>query len=231
MLARPLLLLALVALPVLWLLARRAAARRELPVTSLLIWRRIGLIPEAPTRTKRRIDRLLWLRMASAAAVAIGLAGPVIRGAPAPPVLHVLLDASPSMSAFAGKTAKALERIEAHVAGAAEVRVHRRDGIRDLPALLATAGEGDVIVVTDHLPAGFDGGKRVRVVLTGEPVENAGFTALWVDDANRYTAIVRNFGSRERTVSVGSESGRRSIVIPPGEAVRVAWLSPSRWPA
>ncbi len=53
-LERPLLLLALVALPILWLLSRIAWQRRAVPVSSLLVWSRLGLEPDAPRETRRR---------------------------------------------------------------------------------------------------------------------------------------------------------------------------------
>jgi len=166
--------------------------------------------------------------MAAAAAIALGMAGPVIRDAAAPPTLHVLLDTSPSMSAFEGRADEALEKISLDVERRdrnPRVRIHRRDRVEDVVAILATAGDGDVVVITDHRPEGIESAGRIRLVLVGEPVENVGFSSAWAE-GKRFVAVVTNHGTKEREVVVVTDAGRVPLTIPAGESRRATGEAP-----
>jgi hypothetical protein len=217
-LVRPLFLLALLALPVLWLLSRRVWQRRVVVVSSLLVWSRLALAAEPPLETRRRADRLLLLRLAAAAILALGLAGPTLTGAEPPARLFVVLDDSPSMRAFEDRSAQALDAVR-KAAGGAGVEVIRSPGIADLAMALALAGEGDVIVITDHPPPGLEEGGRVRIVLVGEPVENVGIVSAWIEEGeegHRYCAVIRNFADRHVVVEVQGPKLVERLAFRPG---------------
>ena len=221
---RPILLLALLSLPVLWLLSRMIHERRVAPVSSLLLWRRLGLSPEPPRETRRRSDRLLLLRLAAATAVSLGLAAPRFSLREAPPVLLVVRDATPSMGAFAGEADAAIERIRQAAPEGAELRVREIANESQLyPILASVAGTGDVVFVTDHSPEGPGGERGLRLVLVGRPVENVGITAAWIEGegglgGREYRVVVENFSSAAKTVSVGTSATASTATIGPGDA-------------
>lgn len=226
-LARPLLLLALLSLPVLWLLARRRAVRRETVVSSLLVWRRLGLAPEPPRELRRRADRLLGLRLAVAALLSLGLAGPRLVPSEGPPSVVVLVDDSASMTAFAAAAADAVARVEAAAPAGATLDVRRSPGLAGLAAALAE-GPGDVVVVTDHRPEGLPEDGRFRAILVGAPVENVGIVSAWVvpGDPPAFGAVVRSFASAPREVAVAGPGGSERFELAPGESRLVSGPAP-----
>ncbi|MCU0726018.1 MAG: BatA domain-containing protein [Planctomycetes bacterium] len=215
----PLFLLAGISLPILWILARREKRRRTVEVSGLLLWRRLALPPDAPRREARRWDRLLLLRLAAAAFATVGMAGPRVGGGGAA-VLEVLVDVSPSMAAFGPETEAALSAVRDAAGAGTEVRVHRAPGTGDAAALLARHASGSVVVVTDHRPPDLPGGGRVRLVLVGRPVGNAGIVsaALSPPPAESYTVVVRNFAAVARELEVSRPGGPDRVRFAPGEA-------------
>jgi Aerotolerance regulator N-terminal len=216
-LGRPLLLVALIALPILYLLARRARRRTAAPVSSLLIWSRMGLPVEPPADLARRADRLLWVRLLAALLVALGMAGPLLTGRSADPVLHVLLDTSPSMGAFEKASRKALDEIQAAAPEGVGVTVIRAPGLSGLPSLLARSPVGEVLFITDHIPEGLERTERVRTWAVGEPVENVGLVSAWLADG-RFGAVIRNFASSPQRRTVRHPEGEETIELEPGES-------------
>jgi hypothetical protein len=224
----PLFLLAGVSLPILWLLARRERRRRTVPVSGLLLWRRLGLPPDPPRQLARRRDRLLLLRLAAAALATLGMAGPRVGGGAPAGVIEVLLDTSPSMGAFAKGAEEALAAVRGAVGPNTVVSVHRAPGTGDVAALLARHPAGSVVVVTDHRPPDLPEGGRVRFLLVGRPVENAGIVsaALAADGEDKYAAVLRNFGRAAREVVVSRPGGPDRILLAPGEARLLAGPAP-----
>jgi von Willebrand factor type A domain/Aerotolerance regulator N-terminal len=98
--ANPLGAAGLAAVAVLLWLHRRRLRRRRVPVSTLLLWRRVP--PAPPVRRRPRFDALLFVRLALVLALVGGLLGPFL-GAPGVPgasaPLLVVLDVSASMQA------------------------------------------------------------------------------------------------------------------------------------
>ena len=222
---RPLLLAALLVLPVLYLLARNLRERRAISVSSLLIWSRLGLAEDPPRDLARRADRLLILRLAAAGIVALGLSGPRLAAGVPEPVVDVLIDASPSMNAFRDSVRKALETVREHVPAGAELRVTRaslRDG---LPAALTRSGGGDVVLITDQPPPGLVGEGRVRFYLVGDPVDNIGITSAWLS-SERFGVVVESFATARREISVRHPDGIVKLTLDPGESRMLEGAAP-----
>ncbi len=214
---RPLLLVALLTLPVLYLLARSLRERRTVPVSSLLIWSRLDLAGDPPRDLARRADRLLLLRLAAAGIVALGLSGPRLTAGDPEPVVDVLIDASPSMTAFRGGVEQALDSIREHAPPGAELRVTKAPLKGGLPAVLTRPGRGDVVVLTDQPPPGLVGGGRVRLYLVGEPVDNVGITSAWLT-SERFGVVVESFATARRELSVSHPGGTVHLTLGPGES-------------
>jgi hypothetical protein len=210
-------LVGLVALPALWILSRRIWQRREVVVSSLIIWRRLDFAAEPPREARRRADLLLLLRLAVALAAVLGAAGLRIGVAEPPAVLHVLVDESVSMSAFADETRAALQAIEASATHGARLAIHRSSGTRDLAAVLSAAGTGSVVVVTDHVPEALREPERVRLWLVGRPVGNIGVASAWMEEKGRYGAVIRNYGRTEQSLEVVHPAGVTPLTLGPGE--------------
>ena len=163
---RPLLLLALLALPILYLLARNLRLRRPVTVPSLLIWSRLNLAADPPRDLARRADRLLLLRLLVAGIVAFGLSGPRLAPGAPDPVVDVLIDNSPSMSAFDDGVERALDRVREHAPSGADLRITRAPVRSGLAAVLSERGGGDVVLVTDRVPPGLGGEGGGRIFFT-----------------------------------------------------------------
>ncbi len=216
---RPLLLLAGLVLPALYLLARRAARRREVAVPGLLLWRRIGLVPEPPRLAARRADRLLALRLVAAGLATIGLAGPRPGGRAEESVLAVVVDATPSMSAFATEAGQALRAL-ADAAGGARLDVTRGHTPADLAAALDRAGDGTAVFITDHSDPEFPDGDRIVRFLVGREVENVGFVGGAVFpgvDGTRYRVVVRSHARASRDLVLRHPGGEVRFALASGE--------------
>lgn len=225
-LERPLLLLALLSVPLLYLLARNLRERRAVPVSSLFIFRRLGLSPAPPQDVARRADRLLLLRLLAAGLVALGLSGPRVTAGLPDPVIEVLIDSSPSMGAFRDGVSDALDTIRSQVPSGMGLRVTRSTvdgGLRDL---LAGPGRGDIVVVTDHSHPGLEGSGRVREFLVGTPVENLGITAAWLADG-RFGAVVTSFASAPLSFTIRYPGRSASTGIEPGSSL--VFAGPLTW--
>jgi hypothetical protein len=93
--------------------------------------------------------------------------------------------------------------------------------------VLAEARAGDVVVVTDHAPEGVPDGGRVRPVLVGEPVENAGIVSAWVEEGGlRFGAVVRNYGAIAQRRTASHPGGETSLDLAPGETELVSGPAP-----
>lgn len=219
---RPVMLLGLASLPILWLLARAAWQRRELAVASLFIWRRLDLAEDAPREKRRRSDRLLFLRMAVALFAVLAAAGPRLGPGTSPPELQVVIDDSLSMSAFEESAARALDAVREAVPDDVELVIRRSPDLTGVTAALACSPGGDVVYITDHRLAGeLD---RVRVVLVGEPLANVGFTSAWLtQDGEEFTLhfVVRNFSDSVQAASL-EVPDPLVCVIQPGESRKVS---------
>ncbi len=217
-LEHPLLLLALLSVPILYLLARKVSERRTVHVSSLLIWRRIGLDPAPPRSLARRADHLLVLRLAAAGLVALGLSGPRVAAHAPDPVIDVLVDHSPSMEAFREGVEKALDTIRSKAPSGVGLRITRSTVDAGLLNLLSRGGDGDVVVVTDHPRPGLDGEGRVRQFLVGAPVENLGITSAWLSEG-RFGAVVESFASVGREFTIHYPGGSEKTGIEPGASL------------
>jgi len=225
---RPLLLLALLVLPVLYLLARNLRERRAVHVPSLLIWARLDLAADPPRDLARRADRLLLLRLLAAGIVALGLSGPRLAPGASDLVVDVLIDDSPSMSAFGDGVEHALDSVREHAPAGADLRITRASVRSGLPAVLSKPGRGDVVLVTDRVPPGLggDGGDRgVRLYLVGEPVENVGITSAWLK-SDRFGVVVESFASTRRDISVDYPGKSEELTLDPGECRVIEGAAP-----
>lgn len=175
----PLLLWGLLALPVLWLILRAvppAPIRRRFPGVALLL----GL-QDRDSQTERTPWWLLVLRSAAAAAVILGLAGPVLNPDPAPPregPLLVVLDGGwAEASDWTARQARARVAIEAAGRAARPVALV---SLGDTPQPVAFTASNDAtgrlagMTPAPHAPGGF--ADWVKALPDGA------FETLWLAD-------------------------------------------------
>jgi hypothetical protein len=92
----------------------------------------------------------------------------------------------------------------------------------------ALAGpSGSVVYFTDHQP-GEEEAAGVSWVAVGEPVENAGFLAVGIDES-KWTALLKNFGRSPREVRwrISGEADWRSERLNPGQVVELSGEIPA----
>ncbi len=174
----PWLLVALAALPVLWLILRAvppAPLRRRFPGVALLVGLR-----DAESETERTPWWLMALRMAALAAAILGFAGPVLHPAAREPgrgPLLVLLDASWS---DAGDWGRRIERASALVAQAGRegraVAVVRLTDAPAVPAFQAAAAVAPRVAGLAPQPWAPDPGAWVAALPEGR------FASHWLSD-------------------------------------------------
>jgi hypothetical protein len=201
--------LGLAAVAALVALHLRDRRRRVVPVSALLLWRRL---PPARLEPRRlRSDPLFLLQLGLVLALVGAHAGPTLRGtpAPAPPAVVLVLDVSASMQA---READGRTRFEL---------VRRR-------ALALVAGEGTTMIVAAAL--------RPRIVLrwTRDPVlvrqrlETLAPLDLPTALAPGVALALAEAGAHGARVAVLTDLAPASSDVPPAERAAVDWIQVGR---
>lgn len=172
----PLLLFALAAAPVAWLLGRLRRRRVRVEVSSLLLWDRVAATAGAPPARERR--RILDLRtaaeMAAIAALVLAAAGPRLAAGARARRVAIVVDETPSMHAN-GRMERA-RAAEAELLARLDAADER---VRTSSLLEARAADVDAVYFfTDHdAPPPWEGAPRLVSVLVGGGGPNAGIVA------------------------------------------------------
>jgi hypothetical protein len=243
----PLLLLALAAAPLAWLLGRLRRRRVRVEVASLLLWERVAAVAgEPPARERRRIlDARALAEMGAVAALVLAGAGPRLAGA-RPRRVAIVVDETPSMHA---RDAAGGDRIARASALRAEIRgrLGPADEARDLGTLeeARLADVDAVYFLTDHdAPAPWGGPPRFVPVIVGGGGPNAGIVAaggrIAPDGALEVVARVEGT-ARDGLPEAGPKriapapAGPVTVRIPAGDALAlddaVTLLPPEALPA
>lgn len=238
-LAFPWALLALGALPALWILYRRRARPPQRDVPALLFF-----VEEAGpllAAHRRRHDLALWLSLAAAALLSLAAAGPEVRvGSEGRRVRVVVAGGAPAgQTGYADRVERALAALRAGVGPDDRVEVlawpgagalPSPEGPRPSPAALAAAARagapGLAVVLSDVLPDPLPA--DVRWIAVGEAATvNVGIVAVDLSPGTagrRLLATVLNHARSPaevevvvRDLSAAREAGRRRLRLGPDE--------------